>query len=113
MPECGAAGPPEGPWGCCSKGGANLYAHAVEAAVEVVKRNPALVDSSGRVIDEDGYMGAVVAELQRAGYCAVRGGPGDEVGVKLSNGMSEQYDVLLSNGMANSFLAATCKPSRF
>jgi hypothetical protein len=112
MPECGAPGPPEGPWGCCVKGGTGRYAEDVQVAVETARVVPSLV-KDGKVIDVEGYLDFLVDFLTKAGYCVVKGGPEDEIGVKKSNAMNEQYDVILANMTAYSFIAATCTPARF
>jgi hypothetical protein len=112
MPDCSAPGPSDGPWGCCTKNGPGTFAEPVEAAVEAAKLRPELV-RDGKVISEDAYIAAIVAHLRAAGYCAVRGGPSDEVGVKARQHVNEQWDVLLSNGSPYAFVAATCRPARF
>jgi len=72
-----------------------------------------------RVVDKDGYLNGLVAELQLAGLCAQRN-PDDylyqQIQVKDANAFSENYDVLTSKGYvwhSASALLATCVPASF
>jgi len=72
-----------------------------------------------RVVDKNGYLDGLVAELQSAGLCAQRN-PDDylyqQLQVKDENSFSENYDVLTAKGYvwhSASALIATCSPASF
>jgi len=54
------------------------------------------------ILDVDGYMNAVVADLVGQGLCAIRdpNAPGEEVTVKTDNAFSENFDIVASSGCA-------------
>ena len=109
MPECGFGGGHEGPWGCCFRPDDSRFAQEVRYAIW----------STGiehvAEADAEAYRDAVVLALQKAGYCAVKGGPGDEIGVKHpgDDSYSEQYDIIRADGAAMVLHAASCAPARF
>ena len=72
-----------------------------------------------KVLDKEGYMNGIVANLRAAGLCSERD-PDDAllqtIRVKNSADFSEDYDVLLSSGHMRRGTGAyrqTCKPSSF
>ncbi len=72
-----------------------------------------------KVVDKDGYLNGLVAELQSAGLCAQRN-PDDylyqQLQVKDANSFSENYDVLTSKGYVwhNTYAyLVTCTPASF
>lgn len=116
MPECGGLEGPPGVWGCCSEHRPSRYHAEVEATVESVKTFPGMMHEDGRVVDEDRFMAAVIDVLRMHGYCATRGGPEDEVGVKLGNDWSEQFDLLVGKTVPRvpaSYHTVSCIPARF
>lgn len=97
-----------------------------DAWAEVVKLpgmltgNPEDDPEDRQVADEDRFVESMLAAVRRRGACAVRGGPEDEIGVKTSNGRSEQFDVLVGpwGGRTGKRQPAyghtvTCIPARF
>lgn len=115
MPECGAAEGPKGVWGCCREERTQVFADAVEAAIEKIQRERPELFNGDRPKDENAYVQGVARILERDfGYCSKQGGPEDEIGVKNANGWSEQYDILLSNGRIRHYgYTVTCRPARF
>jgi hypothetical protein len=109
---------------CVSTGDrGEFYAIVVESQTALARMFPGLVSRDG-----DGYRIDVAREreytatlagviVQRygglLGICATPGGPNDEVGVKNSNGYSEQYDVVVSNGKIWANKTVKCRPARF
>lgn len=86
----------------------------MHTAIDQMRNSQPGVFSGDRVLNEDAYMNGVVNILRSYGYCATRGGPSDEIGIKTYNGFNEQYDILLSTGSVryNGF-AVRCTPARF
>jgi hypothetical protein len=114
MPECGASEGPAGVFGCCKEERTQVFADAVENAIDKLLRERPELFNGDRPKDDNAYIQGVAAILVRDGYCAKQGGPEDEVAVKNSNGFSEQYDILLSNGrIRRSGYTVTCRPARF
>ncbi len=103
--ECGVGGGHEGPWGCCKKPTEDRFIGAVEEAV--------LSTGVTTVTDPEAFRDAVVRYLIDHGYCAVKGGPADEIGVKVNDAYNEQYDVIRGDGAAQWLHAASCSPARF
>ena len=74
---------------------------------------------SGQVSHEDAFMDAVIGKLRQKGYCVERGGPEDEIGVKLGNEWSEQFDLMVGpwetsgNRLPAANHTASCIPARF
>lgn len=103
MPECGFGGGHEGPWGCCYKPDEDRFQAVVDEAVEASK--PV----------NEGFRDRVVAYLISLRYCAVKGGPADEIGIKRpgDDSYSEQYDVIRGDGAPQALHAASCSPARF
>lgn len=86
----------------------------VEGAISQFKLNRPDLFQGEKVLDENAYMNGVVDVLRFNGYCATRGGPSDEIGIKLNNSKSEQYDILLSSGFIRHYgFAVSCSPARF
>jgi hypothetical protein len=94
----------------------------VDAAINLLgQQRPELFnfnDSAGegawRVLDADGYFAGVIANLQAKDYCA--GFDLQNVQVKNSNTLSEDYDILLSDGHVRrgaSIYRQTCSPANF
>ncbi len=71
-------------------------------------------NADGSVVDEVAYCESVATVLQSYGFCAVAGGPPDEVGVKINNQFNDQYDLVNGSTMQPHCLyTVTCRPSRF
>lgn len=116
------------PSAVCGKGGASRLRDAVLAAMDLLlQQQPQLFDKtqeqiagSGqyRVLDSEGYLNGVVANLVAAGYCSQRD-PDDfdyeRIQVKNENGFSETFDVLLSTGFMRRVGShyETCTPASF
>jgi hypothetical protein len=115
MAECGRAEGPKGVWGCCREERTQVFADDVERAIDKILQERPELFNGDRPKDDNAYIQGVAKILERDfGYCAKQGGPEDEVGVKNSNGFSEQYDILLSNGRIRRFgYTVTCRPARF
>lgn len=122
-PDCGGPEGPEGVWGCCSEHEGARYGGDVEKAVRKVMEMDGMLQPSGQVVDEKLFRDAVMLELRMLGYCvSASGGDGtDEIGVKLTDSYSEQYDILVGpwpRGTPGNRLPAwghtvSCKPARF
>lgn len=115
-PECGGPESSPGVWGCCSEHRPSRYLGEVQAIVEEVKNWPGMLLPSGQVRDEDEFMDAVISRLRTNGYCVARGGPEDEIAVKLEQDWSEQFDVLWSSDNPRRPWAnhtVSCIPARF
>jgi hypothetical protein len=114
MPECGGPEGPDGVFGCCQKEDAQVFVGQVDAAIAQLRRErPDLFDGN-RVLNANAYVRGVAALLSQQGFCSQQGGPDDEVGVKTSNGFSEQYDILFANGTVRTGgYTVTCRPARF
>lgn len=123
MPECGSVGdvdPGIGLYGCCvtdkhpSFPRSSPFSDVVEEVQDAEERDGTVPrDRDGRV-DEEAYVNEVVRRLRARGLCAVRGGPGDELGIKGSNAESWQFDVHLGDGRPRrSGYVAYCSPARF
>lgn len=114
MPECGGPENPPGSghWGCCWEGRPSTFQEAVQQSVDYVLLSQGW-DPSRPLPDPDLYMSLVVKSLESKGYCAVRGGPEDEVGVKLNNSTSEQFDILTGAGLPWVNHTVACIPARF
>lgn len=107
MPECGFGGGHEGPWGCCYRPTETRFSDAVEDAV--------LSTGVSHVTDSENFREAVVSYLVAHNWCAVKGGPEDEIGIKYpgDDSYSEQYDVIRGDGAPQVLHAASCSPARF
>jgi hypothetical protein len=100
----------------------NIHLADVEAAIDtLVKDRPELFNltdeaspGSYRVLDNEEYFSGVIANLQAKGFCAAK--LGEQLQVKASNDLSEEYDILLSSGHirrgVGSYLK-TCTPAAF
>jgi hypothetical protein len=92
-----------------------------EAITRVQRERPELFDFTQRhddlsvlVRDAEGYHEAVVGAIRQTGRCAIF--DGEEVAVKESNELSDQYDIITFNGFVrwgDGAYAATCRPARF
>lgn len=116
MPECGRDEGPPGVYGCCRKEGeeGQFDSHLWSAIQELQDAQPDLF-SGQRILDRERFV-REVARITEQKYklCVKPGGPGDEVGVKSGNGVSEQYDIYESNGRIRyPGYAVTCRPARF
>jgi hypothetical protein len=108
MAECGRAEGPKGVWGCCREERTQVFADDVERAIDKILQERPELFNGDRPKDDNAYIQGVAKILERDfGYCAKQGGPEDEVGVKNSNGFSEQYDILRFG------YTVTCRPARF
>jgi hypothetical protein len=114
MPECGAPEGPPGVFGCCRSEGQQIFADQVETAIAQLQRSRPDLFNGNRVLDANAYVQGVARILEQMGFCSKPGAPEDEIGVKNSNGVSEQYDILLSSGsIRNGGYQVTCRPARF
>lgn len=105
----------------CDRGAALLLDTVDLAIGKAVAEKPALFDFTSvvgeggyKVLDYDGFLAAVITNLQGMGYCA--GYDLKELQVKNSNDYSEQYDIVLSSGhirRGTGSYRATCVPAAF
>jgi hypothetical protein len=111
----------------CGKSPSKLHGAVVAAIDLLVQQKPQLFDKTSesgagtgqfRVLDTEGYLRGVVANLVAAGYCSERD-PDDaryeRVLVKNDNGFSENFDVLTASGYirrGGSYFE-TCSPASF
>jgi len=112
----------------CARTSPKLQGALLEAMDLLVQQQPLLfdmTDQSGvgtgqfRVVDKEGFLNGLVANLLAAGYCAERDpddGAYERILVKNENGFSENFDVLASSGhmrrgSGNYF--ETCTPANF
>jgi len=114
-PECGKAEGPKGVWGCCKEEKDWQFGEIVEKAIEKIQIERPQLFNGDTVKNHDAYVQGVAEILQRDyGVCSKQGGPDDEIGVKNSNGFSEQFDILLSSGkIRRNGYTVTCRPARF
>lgn len=90
---------------------------------EVIKRFPEFFDlddqpvpGQPRVINGPEYHYAVVAALNRRGYCAIPDDKFEEIGVKRDNGLNEQFDLFRGDGYVRRGIGAyraSCRPAAF
>lgn len=114
MPECGGPETPPGSgiWGCCREGQPSRYKQVVQQAVDDVLREHGWIPSVP-LTNPGLFIALVMEKVDNAGYCVTHGGPSDEIGVKLDNSYSEQFDIVNRNGTAQVHHAASCTPARF
>lgn len=123
MPECGSVGEVNadiGLYGCCvtdkhpSWRPSSPFSKVLDEVQREEERDQTISrDRDGRV-DEEAYTAELVRRLKARGLCAVVGGPGDELGIKGSNGESYQFDVHFGNGRPRrDGYVAYCRPARF
>jgi hypothetical protein len=113
QPECSE----HGGGGCCKRESDELGEFVEMAIRDVQAQRPELFD--GDLIREtqnlDLFVDLVARRLeQRFGLCAKPGPVDDEVAVKRSNEVSEQFDIIFENKRVNVFgYTTTCRPARF
>ncbi len=117
------------PNAACEKGSWKLANDVMAAMDRLIEKKPQLFDlkdetapigfGNYRVVDRDGYLDGLIAELLSAGFCAQRD-PDDynyqQIQVKDSSDFSENYDVLSAAGYVwhNTYsYRATCTPASF
>lgn len=90
----------------CNYEGAE-YQYAMDAAIDkTIKEHPELFDQG----DIGGWVGEIVDNLRRQGFCALN--DGEEVAVKLNNDFSEQYDIVSGRGdLLRPGYIVTCRPA--
>jgi hypothetical protein len=118
MPECGRDEGPPGVFGCCrNEPGARNGQWDAELwdAINILKNEQPDLFNGDNIKDRVRYMNGVAAIAERKyKLCVKPGGPGDEVGVKVSNTYSEQYDIYQSAGRVRyPGYQVTCRPARF
>jgi len=114
VPSC----PPGGPLDCSpgsGTGAANqcfdgvsCFLSDVQGSInDVLSAHPEWFDYNNPtmcpfILDMDGYMNTVVANITARGHCAIRdpNAPNEEVTVKHDNTFSENFDIVVSNGCA-------------
>lgn len=118
MPECGRDEGPTGVWGCCTRDRSTANGQwdaEIWDAINILQREQPDLFNGNNIRDRERYLREVarIAE-QKYGLCVKPGGPGDEVGVKVGNSYSEQYDIYESNGRVRyPGYQVTCTPARF
>ena len=98
----------------------------VEAAIDrLVRERPELFNTQEeagegtgqyRVLDREGYLEGVVANLRAAGLCAERALDRERVVAKSTNAFSEEWDVLTASGFirrGSYSYRQTCEPAAF
>jgi len=91
----------------------------VSAAIDALAaRKPDLFDSTGRVLDKDGYLHGVMEELRAAGFCAdLDFNKLSTIQVKRDGSFSEDFDIYEeetgSIRRGNASYLRTCKPASF
>ena len=92
----------------------------VQAAIkQLIQEQPDIFVKRGcddcyDVIDPGAYIGGVVRQLARRGYCSIH--DGEELAVKNTNDFNEQYDILSASNAVRSggeSYRATCRPAWF
>jgi hypothetical protein len=109
----------------CQKASPRLL-DAVDAAIDrLVREHPEIFDRADedgqntgqyRVLESDGYLDGVIANLRAAGLCAERTMDRERIVAKTTNGFSEEWDVLTSRGFIRRGLHSyvhTCTPASF
>lgn len=116
MPECGRDEGPPGVWGCCRKEGqTGQWDAELWDAINILQREQPDLFRGNNILDRVKFISEVARITeQKYGLCVIPGGPGDEVGVKVNNSYSEQYDIYESSGRIRyPGYAVTCRPARF
>lgn len=117
--EC-SMGPGTGEGDMCTRE-VPCFLRVVQDSVRaVIAANPTWFDMSAGtqlVINVEGYMNGVVAEVNRRGLCAIRDpNAGDEMVVKHDNAFAENFDILSADNLARSgdpIYTSTCAPAWF
>jgi hypothetical protein len=112
----------------CSRGSQALLAEVETAMDLLIQQEPQLFDLNDeyapetkayKVVDKEGYMNGLVANLRAAGLCSERDADDafqQTIRVKDSADFSEDYDVILSSGHMRRGTGAyrqSCNPSSF
>jgi hypothetical protein len=117
---CGlpASNHPDAP---CSMQSSSFLGAVDSAITKVIEQKPNMFDFSRKncencpmVNDQDGFVSALIKQLNSAGYCAKY--DGEELAVKNSNSFNEQFDILVSSGHVRrgpGSYRSTCSPSWF
>jgi hypothetical protein len=88
-----------------------LFESEVSMAVNEVRNTYPDWFNGNHVLNVGGYYVEVIKALDRMGLCAAF--DGDEIGVKLDDNLSEQYDILTSTEMVRTFYIGYCRPAVF
>jgi hypothetical protein len=87
----------------CAKTSPKLVGKLEKAITAATQAHPEYFDTSDkrcdncyRVLNESGYIAEVQRQLLSQGVCSIA--DADEIDIKASNDLSEQYDILLSTG---------------
>ena len=91
----------------CPYAGGGEYQYAMDAAIDkTINEHPELFAEG----DIGGWVGEIVDNLRRAGFCALN--DGEEIAVKKTNDFSEQYDIVSGRGdLLRPGYVATCHPA--
>ena len=113
--------PSQSPQYSCQRTGGAFLDDVMTALKRVINKRPNLFDKNDytcdicfRIKNHDAYTDAVVAEVEKMGYCAFY--DGEELAIKNSNDFSEQYDISTSSGyvrQGEGSYRATCWPAWF
>lgn len=116
MPDCGNSG-------CCTHGGVAFFDQELSLAQEFLRNeSPELFKQDGSVnVSETIYVERLAKAVMKLnpGLCARAGTrqndsiSKDEIGVKSSNGVSQNVDVLISDGQPWVGVRYTCRPASF
>lgn len=118
MPECGRDEGPPGVYGCCTKLESEGNGHwdgEIWDAINIVQTQHPELFRGQNILDRVAFINEV-AKVVESKYklCAKFGAVGDEIGLKINNTFSEQYDIYESNGRIRyPGYAVTCRPARF
>jgi hypothetical protein len=89
----------------------SLFESEVRMAVDEVRGAHPDWFNGNHVLNIGGYYVEVIRALDRMGLCAAF--DGDELGVKMDNNVSEQYDLLTSTELVRTFYIGACRPAVF
>jgi hypothetical protein len=117
IPPCFLPASNPGDSAVCAEHPSQLRSVVNPAIDRVITERPDLFDledvnGGPKVIKYDAYMTAVVAAINESGYCGLVG-PEGEIGVKSSNGFSEQWGIMTSANYVRRRYIGDCSPATF